>query len=351
VSRSFVHVVAGAIVAGALGLAYLAPERYTPLMEEDRAVEWATVALFLLAGAVRIHRAVRARRAFDVLVGLFCVFVAGEEISWGQRLIGFTPPDVFLERNTQQEANVHNVADILGGPKWMLIVAVAGYALVLPALARVGTARRVTDRVGATPPATALVPWFLLGIALLIWYPITFTGEWVELLAGWLFLAAVPVSPRGLALTAALALPAALAMTWVSAARRPTDSAQVACAEVEVRALLDDITLGAATPRLDEMAEIHKRVWGAVTSGFIDDMLLQRFREASCPGTAGDESRAARRRYVVDRWGTAYWVSVTRDDESGVRRVVVYSFGPNRRRDGEPGEATQDDIHAIGVLP
>lgn len=350
--RALVHILAAAIVVGALALARFAPERYGALMQEDRAVEWATVLLFLVAGVVGCYEAIRTRRAFDALVGLFCLFVAGEEISWGQRLIGFTPPGVFLGHNTQQEANVHNFAAIFGRPKWMLIIAIAGYGLLLPALAKVQPTRRLLGRVGATAPPLAIAPWFVAAIALLIWYPVTFTGEWVELLAGWLFLAAAPLSPRAMTLTALAAAPAAFAMTWVSAARQPADSARAACARTEVGALVDDIVRGqAATPDLDEMRSIHKRVWGSVSSGFIDDALLRGFRATSCPGDEAARSSAARRRYLVDPWGTAYWVSVRRDDESGARHVVVYSFGPNRRRDGEPGATTGDDIYAEGTLP
>jgi hypothetical protein len=351
VTRSLVHVVAALIILGALALAHVTPERYDALMEEDRAVEWATVVLFLAAGVVRSYRAIRTRRVFDALVGLFCLFVAGEEISWGQRLIGYTPPGVFLEHNTQQEANVHNFADIFGRPKWMLIMALAGYGLLLPAVSRAGAARRLLDRIGATAAPVVVAPWFLAAITLLIWYPVTFTGEWVELLAGWLFLATAQLSPRPTAMTAAVALPVALAMTWVSAARRPGGSSQVMCARGEASALVDDIVRGhAATPDLDQMGSIHKRVWGSVTAGFIDDSLLRQFRATSCPGDGAGGSASERRHYVVDPWGTAYWIAVTREDESGVRRVVVYSFGPNRRRDGEPGATTGDDVHAEGVL-
>jgi hypothetical protein len=351
VNKRLVHVLAAFIVLGALALARFAPQRYDALMEEDRAVEWATVVFFLVAGVVRSYHAIRTRRVFDTLVGLFCLFVAGEEISWGQRLIGYTPPGVFLEHNTQQEANLHNFADIFGRPKWMLTMALAGYGLLLPALEQAAPTRRLLDKVGATAPSVAVAPWFLAAVALLIWYPVTFTGEWVELLAGWLFLAAAPLSPRAAAMAVAAALPVALTMTWVSAARHPTDSSQVTCARAEASALVDDIVRGqAATPDLDQMGSIHKRVWGSVIAGFIDDPLLRTFRATSCPGDQGAGSTAARRRYVVDPWGTAYWVAVAREDESGSRRVVVYSFGPNRRRDGEPGATTGDDVVAEGIL-
>jgi hypothetical protein len=58
---------------------------------------------------------------------------------------------------------------------------------------------------------------------------------------------------------------------------------------------------------------------------------------ASC-GTA---PHTARRRYAIDPWGTAYWIRYT----SGGKRLTVYSFGPNRRRD-EGG----DDIVASQPL-
>ena len=38
------------------------------------------------------------------------VFVAGEEISWGQRIFGFATPDFLLPLNQQGEFNVHNIS-------------------------------------------------------------------------------------------------------------------------------------------------------------------------------------------------------------------------------------------------
>jgi hypothetical protein len=349
VKRLVVHVIAGLIVGAALALAYFAPERYDPLMEEDRAVEWATVALYLAAAIVRGYHAVQSRRIFDGLVALFCLFVAGEEISWGQRLIGYIPPAAFLEHNTQQETNIHNFADVFGRPKWMLILALAGFGLLLPALARAtSTTRRLLERAGATAPAPAFVPWFLAAVALLIWYPVTFTGEWVELLSGWLFLASAPLSIRAATAVAIASVPLSLAMTSISAARSGSraDGREVACARAEVAALLADLVEGgAATEDLATMSSVHKRVWGSVASGYVDDSGLRRFRATPCEGGSLG-SLAPRRRYAVDPWGTAYWMHVTRDPESDEQRFVVYSFGPNRRRDGEPGETTGDDVAA-----
>jgi hypothetical protein len=344
--RAIAHVVPAAVIVGAFALANAAPGRYDALMQEDRAVEWATVILFGVAGIARCYFAVRSRRVFDSLVGLFCIFVAGEEISWGQRVIGYTPPGVFLEHNTQQEANVHNFAEVFGRPKWMLIFALGGYGLLLPALARVGATRRLLERVGATAPPLDVAPWFAVVIALLIWYPLSFTGEWAELTAGWLFVASAPLSPGAVALAGVAAVPIALAMTSVSAMGQPSDVGQLVCARAEANALLEDVVRGqAGTPNLEAMTSVHKRVWSSVESGYIEDASLRHFRTVSCLGeSAGKVS--SRRRYIVDPWGTAYWIDVTRDSGSDVQRVLVYSFGPNRRRDVDGG----DDVRAEGAL-
>jgi hypothetical protein len=49
-------------------------------------------------------------RNFLVLgLGLLVLFAAGEEISWGQRIIGFETPDAIEEHNWQGEFTLHNL--------------------------------------------------------------------------------------------------------------------------------------------------------------------------------------------------------------------------------------------------
>jgi len=343
------HLLAAAWIGGVLAFASLAPDPYEAAMQEDRPVEWATVVLFVAAGIARLRHAVRSRRAFDFLVALFCLFVAGEEFSWGQRLLGFTPPEAFLERNTQQEFNIHNFADVFGRPKWVLMMALAGYGLVLAALARVGATRRLLERVGSTPPPLALVPWFAVAIVLLYWYPITFTGEWVEALAGTLFLAAAPLSFRSFAGILAATPVAALVMTQVSAMRRAGDPVLVACASAEARALLSAIIdSNGAADGLRQGGSVHKRVWTSVQEDYLEESVLGAFHSVSCRGEQ-PENQASRRPYAIDPWGTAYWV-YTLAERGDMRPVGIYSFGPNRRRDGEPGTSAGDDVTAAGEL-
>lgn len=44
-----------------------------------------------------------------LLLGVFFLFIFGEEISWGQRVFGITPGNFFNQENLQQETNLHNL--------------------------------------------------------------------------------------------------------------------------------------------------------------------------------------------------------------------------------------------------
>lgn len=323
-----------------------APDRYWDAMQEDRVVEWWTALLFLAAGVIALQRAIRQRRLGDALVGLFCLFVAGEEVSWGQRLIGYMPPAAFLEHNTQQELNLHNFRDVLGQPKWLLAGILAGYGVLVPVAARVQLGRRALDAVRLTAPPLEATPWFAAAIALLAWYPVEFTGEWVETLAGGLFLATLGGRAGTVAPTAVVALAAAVVLSLASA-RRAASPELLACARDEVRALSAELASN-ATARLRRMRRVHKRVWTAVQDGYIRGDAARALGGISCRGIDVDAT-ARRRRFLVDPWGTAYWLVAARET-SETRELVVYSFGPNRRRDGEAGLGGGDDIAARAEL-
>lgn len=335
------HAALAGIVLAAFGLYRLREGAYVAAMQEDGVVEWLSFFFFAVAGLVAIVRAGRSRRFFDLLVGLFCLFVAGEEISWAQRLIGYVPPELFLEKNFQQETNLHNFSEIFGRPKWILAAALAGYGLLLPAAAQVGSTRVLLRRIGATPPPIALAPWFAVCVGLLAWYPLEYTGEWVEMLAGLLFVAAVGGSY--LPLLAAASLPAAILLAWLSDARGASSDQQLGCARAESAALARDVVLLAGDrDELGTVGSLEKRIWSAAEAGYLDWQALAEFRKISCPGEETGRTQA-RRRYGVDPWGSPYWLQVGEGVEED-SAIAVYSFGPNRRRDLEQG----DDIRAIG---
>jgi hypothetical protein len=312
-----------------LYLATQHPFLYNSILQEDRFVEWLSAALFIAAGSLRVIAAVRQRRLFDLLVGLFCIFVGGEEFSWGQRLLGFTPPDVFLEHNTQQEFTLHNFADIFGKPKGMLILSLLGYGLLLPILHRTGGGRRALERIGATVVSTRVAWWVTVAAILLIWYPVELTGEWVEALAGFLFFIAAPVSFSTRRVAGGAVLLSAALLTFVSARMAVGGPGMVRCAALEADAVLADVTAALdAYPDLVER-DVHKRLYTAVQEGYVSAEMLN-YLGTRCEGES-DRASDRRKRYMVDPWGLAYWVSSRRLDERV--RITVYSFGPNKSRD------------------
>ncbi len=95
------------------GLAIANPGLYEVLTQEDHWVEYLTAVWFLVAGVLLLVTALAERsllrRGVYILGGIGMLFVAGEEISWGQRLLGFATPDALLALNRQDELNVHNI--------------------------------------------------------------------------------------------------------------------------------------------------------------------------------------------------------------------------------------------------
>jgi hypothetical protein len=97
-----------------LGAAIYRPA-YDRLLQEDYPVEWSQFACCLFTCVVAVmagREATRQRRwVLAGLLGLWaigCFFLAGEEISWGQRVFGIATPSDFRS-NQQDEMNLHNL--------------------------------------------------------------------------------------------------------------------------------------------------------------------------------------------------------------------------------------------------
>lgn len=115
-------------------------------MMEDGEIEYATVG-FLLASCVlvgtrwiKLHKKLPLNfTVISFLIVVLFFFVAGEEISWGQRLIGIESSDYFKENNSQEELNLHNL--VVDGVKINKLIfglimtsAIMGYIVLIPVL-------------------------------------------------------------------------------------------------------------------------------------------------------------------------------------------------------------------------
>jgi hypothetical protein len=87
--------------------------------DEDSVLEWpqflgfAAASILAFACAWRLREAGRPLLALAYLAfGLGCFFVAGEEIAWGQRILGYGTPERLEEINEQKEVTVHNIDSV-----------------------------------------------------------------------------------------------------------------------------------------------------------------------------------------------------------------------------------------------
>ena len=335
-------------------------EAYYMAVQEDELLEWATVWAFLVAAVVFVSAAVRQRRATGKLpwflagVALFCVFVAGEEISWGQRVLGYRPPDYFLAENFQQELNVHNVVDT-SLRKLGLKGVIVGYGILLPLLARAAPLRRLLAGAAVIPPPLALLPAFLVALVAYERYDLKFTGEVVELMLGFGFLfAALAGAAPGAAARAkplarlALATGLVLALGFVAAAfsrgQRGADPAVLQTAQTEAATLKRDFHVMASQNRGRAVTKcgLHKRLYSFVEK--YDKDYLRRGTFAALTGQGLPEQRAE---FFLDPWNSPYWVRDECDRGAGRRIIFVYSFGPNRARDSTEWKIGGDDIGAV----
>ena len=103
-----------AVVVGALAAAavHVLPRWYDSIAREDWIVEWisagAAVAAAAWAWSAGRQQAWAQRAPLWVLAAGFVV-MAGEELSWLQRILGYGTP-ASLEANSQGESNLHNLA-------------------------------------------------------------------------------------------------------------------------------------------------------------------------------------------------------------------------------------------------
>ena len=110
-------ILVAAFLAFSMVLARVNPDAFAnQFTAEDGFVEWITSLTLFGAFCFSVHRLVTAHHLFGYrgkLVLLFiaavCLFGAGEEISWGQRLFNIETPQAMMERNAQQELNLHNL--------------------------------------------------------------------------------------------------------------------------------------------------------------------------------------------------------------------------------------------------
>ncbi len=100
------------------------------------------------------------------LATLCCLYVAGEELSWGQQIWDWATPEFWTQVNDQQETNLHNTSSWLDQkPRLILEIGIVGGTLLFPLLKKFHWIRLPQNLDMLMPPKQ------LLTIALLVLIP------------------------------------------------------------------------------------------------------------------------------------------------------------------------------------
>jgi len=112
---------------------------YIIFISEDGPVEYLTFIVFIITFIVSILVANSLRKlkkrlasiSFFIIAFVF-IFVAIEEISWGQRIFGFETPEIFSD-STQGEVNIHDLKpfEYFEDPSFIFVGLVGGLLWIL----------------------------------------------------------------------------------------------------------------------------------------------------------------------------------------------------------------------------
>ena len=333
-------------------------QRFETLMTEDGPAEWATFYAFLFAGgtfarrAWQQHASARWVQPFVLsLLALFCFFVAGEEISWAQRIFGFKPPEVFLEYNFQQETNVHNFLKekslwgVSLDSKNLVVLLACFFGALLPLSGR--HFPRLVKPITAIVPDLRFMGFFLL-VAWVEWaYPLTYSGEAAELYLGFLFFLSQGTLPRRgnhfvMVAVLLLGLTTPLCANHLLYGRSEKTAA---IAREELKQIGTNLLqTGVLQQNLFKKSSIHKRLFTAERVGYFKPGTNNQFLKGQASALYA-HGRKDRFGFYLDPWNNPYWIKWQRRQ----RQLIIYSFGPNRRRDlsFEPEIDLQPDDIAI----
>ena len=124
---------------------------------------------------------------------------------------------------------------------------------------------------------------------------------------------------------------------------KPVYPELVETARVELKALSQDFVtmfrLGRVRPT---SCGLNKRVYTVLVQfnqSYLRKGAYSRLRSQGLP--------AARADFFIDPWNSPYWIQHDCSERSGGELVMVYSFGPNHRRESTEWEVGGDDIAAI----
>jgi len=96
-------------------------DTYYYLIREDGPVEYASSIFWVMSAFIVLFHTIHLsgsksgagyQATFNIMLIVFFIICGGEEISWGQRIIGMETPEFVKSVNVQNEINIHNIGSI-----------------------------------------------------------------------------------------------------------------------------------------------------------------------------------------------------------------------------------------------
>ncbi|MCZ6836164.1 MAG: hypothetical protein O7G85_10355 [Planctomycetota bacterium] len=157
----------------ALGARFFSPAQLAMIHGEDGVLEYASVLFFLISSILAALLAVRfsglkSRMIMHGLLAFLFFVMAGEEISWGQRIFDIETPEMMKGANVQDEINLHNMFGYFADH--LFIAAIGLYGFVLPVVVHFKpTIRKLVDLMGIPVASLGLAIGFLTASSFQRW--------------------------------------------------------------------------------------------------------------------------------------------------------------------------------------
>ncbi len=134
------------------------------LTKEDHLIENSQF-IVLCVAALYIGIKAYTNRGFHrwlfIAVCVILVFIAGEEVSWGQRTLNIRPAQYFMRQNIQQETNVHNLVIIGYRPIVFAYLLTGFFCGLVPLLIRLVPHKHMPPIIQKYMPRWYLIFYFL----------------------------------------------------------------------------------------------------------------------------------------------------------------------------------------------
>lgn len=172
--RALLTALSFSVAVASLFLLRQRPDLFDTIAREDGLIESVSAAALLLGSALFLVLLIRNLRRRHFLAAMLCgafalvLFVIGmEEISWMQRVLDIESSDYFLERNDQNEMNLHNLDTGLSEKGYYF----GGFLALIVVPYLHGPISRVLRRLGRAELCHLVPsPWIVLPSSLMVGY-------------------------------------------------------------------------------------------------------------------------------------------------------------------------------------